>query len=92
MDVVAYLHNADVLIEDEKGVAVIGGSHYVLSVGDRVYIQQVVDADAGIYHVQISFFSTAHQDLYDDEMQLKFSGCRETFQHYLQHTTVHRLS
>ena len=37
MEVVAYLHNADLLLEDEQGVAVIGGSYYVLSLGDRVF-------------------------------------------------------
>ncbi len=37
MEVVAYLHNADLLLEDEQGVAVISGSHYVLSLGDQVF-------------------------------------------------------
>ncbi len=40
MEVVAYLHIADLLLEDELGVAVIGGSHYVLSLGDPVYLCQ----------------------------------------------------
>ena len=54
MEVVAYLHNADLLLEDEQGVAVIGGSHYVLSLGDRVYLRQQIDAPAKIYKVKIS--------------------------------------
>ena len=31
MEVVGYLNHADLLLEDENGVAVIGGGHYVLS-------------------------------------------------------------
>ena len=57
MEVVAYLHSADLLLEDERGVAVIGGSHYVLSLGDRVYLRQQIDAPAKIYQVQISLTS-----------------------------------
>ena len=37
MEVVGYLNHADLLLEDENGVAVIGGGHYVLSLGDHVY-------------------------------------------------------
>ena len=33
MDVVGYLNHADLLLEDEQGVAIISGSHYVLSLG-----------------------------------------------------------
>ena len=43
MDVVGYLHNADLLLEDEQGVVVMGGSHYVLSLGDKVYLQHMID-------------------------------------------------
>ena len=39
MEVVAYMNNADLLLEDERGIAVINGSHYVLSLGDRVMIK-----------------------------------------------------
>lgn len=65
MEVVAYLHNADLLLEDEQGVAVIGGSHYVLSLGDRVYLRQQIDAPAKIYQVQISFTSAEHCMLHE---------------------------
>ena len=89
MEVVAYLHNADLLLEDEQGVAIVGGSHYVLSLGDRVFLRQQIDEPAKIYQVQISFASSAHCMLHEDEIQLKFEGSREQLQHYLQATTVH---
>lgn len=89
MEVVAYLHSADLLLEDERGVAVIGGSHYVLSLGDRVYLLQQIDAPAKIYQVQISLTSAEHCILHEDEIQLKFEGSREQLQHYLQAITVH---
>ena len=43
MEVVRYLHNSDLLLEDEQGAAIISGSSYVLSLGDKVYIEQVID-------------------------------------------------
>ena len=89
MEVVAYLHSADLLLEDELGVAVIGGSHYVLSLGDRVYLLQQIDTPTKIYQVQISLTSAEHCILHEDEIQLKFEGSREQLQHYLQATTVH---
>lgn len=89
MEVVAYLHSADLLLEDERGVAVIGGSHYVLRLGDRVYLRQQMDAPAKIYQVQISLTSAEHCILHEDEIQLNFEGSREQLQHYLQAITVH---
>ena len=89
MDVVGYLNNSDLLLEDEKGVAVIGGSSYVLSVGDKVYIQDPISTDAQVYAVKISFSNMEHCMLHDDEIQIKFEGCRETLKQYVQKTTVH---
>ncbi|MDM1756593.1 MULTISPECIES: hypothetical protein [unclassified Acinetobacter] len=89
MEVIAYLHNADLLLEDEQGVAVISGSHYVLSLGDQVHIRQVIDEPAKIYQVHISFASAAHAMLHEDEIFIKFEGCRNAFQDYLRSTTVH---
>ncbi|OTG66066.1 hypothetical protein [Acinetobacter silvestris] len=89
MEVVAYLHNADLLLEDERGVAVIGGSHYVLSLGDKVIIQQMIDEHTQLYQVQISFACAEHAMLHTDEIQMKFEGCREQFKQYQQNTTVH---
>ena len=43
MEVVGYLNHADLLLEDENGVAVIGGGHYVLSLGDHVYFKHALD-------------------------------------------------
>ena len=63
MEVVRYLHNSDLLLEDEQGVAIIGGSSYVLSLGDKVYIDQVIDEKAKLFLVKISFASAAHQML-----------------------------
>lgn len=43
MDVVGYMHHADLLLEDEQGVAIIGGGNYVLSIGDRVYLKRKLE-------------------------------------------------
>ncbi|MDG9948449.1 hypothetical protein N7574_03775 [Acinetobacter ursingii] len=89
MEVVAYLHNADLLLEDTQGVAVIGGSSYVLSVGDKVYIKEVIDEKARLYEVTISFASADHAMLHEDEVQIKFEGNRDALNQYLQTTTAH---
>lgn len=39
MEVAGYLNQADLLLQDETHCMIISGSHYVLSLGDRVYIQ-----------------------------------------------------
>lgn len=88
MEVVAYLSNQDLLLEDSNGVKVIGGSHYVLSLGDQVYLQDIIDAQANIYQVEISFEGTEHAR-HVDQVQLKFEGCRDKLKQYLQVTTVH---
>ena len=89
MKVVAYLHNADLLLEDTQGVAIIGGSRYVLSVGDQVYIKEVIDEKARLYEVSISFASADHVMMHEDEVQIKFEGNREALNQYLQSSTVH---
>ncbi|MBJ9953757.1 MULTISPECIES: hypothetical protein [unclassified Acinetobacter] len=89
MEVVAYLHNADLLLEDEQGVAVISGSHYVLSLGDQVFFQDLIDEQAKLYQVKISFACAEHAMLHEDEVQMKFEGCRTEFQKYVDSTTVH---
>ncbi|MDY6468810.1 hypothetical protein SKM57_09490 [Acinetobacter faecalis] len=89
MEVVRYLHNSDLLLEDEQGVAIIGGSSYVLSLGDKVFIDQVIDEQAKLFLVKISFASAAHQMLHEDQIQMKFTGCRSTLEQYIQGTTVH---
>ncbi|EIM39871.1 hypothetical protein HADU_05210 [Acinetobacter sp. HA] len=43
MNVVGYLHHADLLLEDEQGMAIIGGGNYVLSVGDKVSLKRILD-------------------------------------------------
>lgn len=89
MEVVAYMHNADLLLEDEKGIAVINGSHYVLSLGDRVYIKEMIDQNAQIYQVHISFACAEHRMMHDDQILLRFEGNKESLQQYLNKTTVH---
>ncbi|WP_296278135.1 hypothetical protein [uncultured Acinetobacter sp.] len=89
MEVVAYLHNADLLLEDEQGVVVISGSHYVLSLGDQVFFQQAIDEQAKLYQVKISFACAEHAMMHEDEVQMKFEGCRNDFQNYMNTTTVH---
>ena len=89
MEVVAYLHNADVLLEDEQGVAVISGSHYVLSLGDQVFLHEMIDQHTKLYQVKISFACTEHAMMHEDEVQMKFEGCRSEYQQYINNTTVH---
>ena len=89
MEVVAYLHNADLLLEDEQGVAVIGGSHYVLSLGDQVFFHEMIDTQAKIYQVKISFACAEHAMLHEDEVQIKFEGGHDAYQQYIKRTTVH---
>ena len=89
MEVIGYLNHSDLLLEDEKGVAVIGGSSYVLSVGDKVYIHEPINKDAKVYAIKISFANAEHTMLHEDEIQIKFEGCRESLQRYMQETTVH---
>ena len=55
MEVVGYLNHADLLLEDENGVAVIGGGHYVLSLGDHVYFKHALDHEPTRILVQISY-------------------------------------
>ena len=89
MDVVKYLHHSDLLLEDEKGMAIIGGGHYVLSVGDKVFIKQILEQDKKRCLVDISFASNNHSQTYEDQCELKFEGGRDAFQQYLNTTTVH---
>ena len=89
MEVVAYLHNADLLLQDEQGVVVIKGSHYVLSLGDRVYIKKMIDPEAKIYQVQISFACSDHNMIHEDEIQVRFEGTNNALKQYLFQTTVH---
>ena len=89
MKVVAYLHNADLLLEDEQGVAIIGGSHYVLSLGDQVVFQNVIDEKAKLFQVNITFSCADHAMQHKDEIQIKFEGCRDQLKSYLAKTTVH---
>ncbi|AXY56441.1 hypothetical protein CDG60_07565 [Acinetobacter chinensis] len=89
MEVIGYLHNADLILEGEQGMAIIGGSSYVLSLGDKVMIRQCIDQDAHIYQVQISFAGAEHSMLHDDEILIKFEGCKDKLQQYIQASTVH---
>lgn len=89
MEVVAYMHNADLLLQDEQGVAIINGSHYVLSLGDRVFIKERIDAQSKIYQVQISFACADHCMMHDDEILVRFEGTQDTLKQYLSRTTVH---
>ena len=89
MEVIGYLHNADLLLEDEQGIAVIGGSHYVLSLGDQVFIQSVIDESTKRYMVKISFASASHNFLHDDEIQIKYEGCKDSLHEYIHANTVH---
>ncbi|OTG76502.1 hypothetical protein B9T26_01440 [Acinetobacter sp. ANC 4169] len=90
MDVIGYLHHADLLLEDEQGMAIIGGGNYVLSVGDKVFLRRKIDGENNSrYMVDISFASSNHNGLFEDQCSLKFVGNRTELQQYLSETTVH---
>ena len=89
MNVVGYLHHADLLLEDEQGVAIIGGGNYVLSLGDKVSLKRVLDPAKNLYLVDISFAGNQYDCSCEDAWILKFEGCRDALNHYLSNTTVH---
>ncbi|MGQ9373908.1 hypothetical protein ACUM6W_08765 [Acinetobacter tandoii] len=89
MEVVGYLNQADLLLQDKTNCMIISGSHYVLSLGDRVYIQHSIDTDLKLYAVKISFASAQHMMLHEDEIQIKFEGDELGLAEYLKDTTVH---
>ena len=89
MEVVSYLNNADLLLEGDNTVAIINGSHYVLSLGDRVYLKSMINEHAKIYQVEISFACAQHSMLHEDEILVRFEGTRENLKEYLDRTTVH---
>ncbi len=89
MNVVGYLHHADLLLEDEQGMAIIGGGNYVLSLGDKVSLKRMLDPTKNLYLVDISFASNQHDSICEDTWVLKFEGCRDALSRYLSNTTVH---
>lgn len=89
MNVVGYLHHSDLLLEDENGVVIIGGGHYVLSLGDKVYLKNKIDPEKSLYSVDISFASNNHSNTCEDQWLVKFEGCRASLTQYLSTTTVH---
>ena len=88
MEVVGYLNHADLLLEDEHGVAVVTAGHYVLSLGDRVILKQI-DPQQQHCQAEISFASAGFNNIHEDEFFIRFTGNRENLSHYLQQTTVH---
>ncbi|MGE8684225.1 MAG: hypothetical protein ACN6OV_07035 [Acinetobacter sp.] len=89
MEVIGYMHNADLLLEDEQGVAIIGGGNYVLSIGDKVILRQKLESESQRYLVDISFASNQHQSICQDEWCVKFTGDQAELQQYLTLNTVH---
>lgn len=89
MDVVGYMHHADLLLEDAQGIVIIGSGNYVLSIGDRVYLKQQIEGIPNQFMVEISFASNQHQGVYEDQCLLRFSGNRAELNQYLSATTVH---
>lgn len=87
MEVVGYLNHADLLLKDAEHVAVIGGGHYVLSLGDRVYLKH--GAHCGECEVELSFLSQTDDQRCIDQMTLKFKGNEQDLKRYLNTTTVH---
>lgn len=89
MDVVGYMNHADLLLEDEQGVVIIGRLNYVLSIGDKVYFKSNVKQGIQRCEVDISFASNQHCGLFEDQCQIKFSGNRTELNQYISLTTVH---
>ena len=88
MEVVGYLNHADLLLEDENGVAVVTAGHYVLSLGDRVVFKQL-DQHQQHCQAEILFASAGFSIIHEDEFLIRFAGSRENLNNYLQQTTVH---
>ena len=88
MEVVGYLNHADLLLEDENGVAVVTAGHYVLSLGDRVVFKQL-DQHQQHCQAEILFASAGFSSIHKDEFLIRFAGSRENLNNYLQQTTVH---
>lgn len=88
MEVVGYLNHADLLLEDEQGVAVVTAAHYVLSLGDRVVLKQLDELKRQC-QAEISFASAGFNSIHEDEFFVRFAGSRENLSNYLQQTTVH---
>ena len=89
MDVVGYMNHADLLLEDEQGLVIIGGVNYVLSIGDKVYFKHNIMQGTSRCEVDISFASNQHCGLFEDQCQIKFSGNRTELNQYISLTTVH---
>lgn len=89
MDVIGYMHHADLLLEDEQGVVIIGGVNYVLSIGDKVYFKRNIEQGTPHCTVDISFASNQHSGLFEDQCCVKFSGNRTELNQYISATTVH---
>lgn len=87
MEVIGYLNHADLLLKEADHVAVIGGGHYVLSLGDHVYLTHEIDI--GECEVELSFMHQAHGQRCIDQMTLKFKGNEQDLKRYLNTTTVH---
>ena len=88
MNVVGYLNHADLLLENEHGVAVVEMGNYVLSLGDRVDLKGM-NPDTQKQRVQIVFANTSSNECHEDELNLKFEGSKESLKQYLARTTVH---
>lgn len=89
MNVVGYLYHSDLLLEGEDSMVIIGGSHYVLSLGDKVYLKHAIDQEKLLYCIEISFASHNHSSLFEDQCLVKFEGCRDALSQHLSTTTVH---
>jgi hypothetical protein len=87
MEVIGFLNQADFLVKDHDVIAVIGGGHYVLSLGDEVYLTQ--ELEDGHYQVELNFSCQPEGRRCIDQMTLKFKGNEGDFKRYLDTTTVH---
>ncbi|WP_298145594.1 hypothetical protein [uncultured Acinetobacter sp.] len=89
MEVVGYLNHEDFLLEDGRGMMVLGKGGYVLHCGDQVILRDCIDEQAQRYLVTIRFADCLVDLLHEDQMILKFIGDRANFQQYIKSSTVH---
>lgn len=89
MQVVGYVSNKDLLLQDGDDVAIIGDTHYVLRLGDRVDLKQCVDAYQNRYEICIAFASNQFLSNHEDKVLVKFKGSSEQLKDFLQQHTVH---
>ena len=89
MNVIGYINNRDIVLQDGTQMAVIANSHYVLAIGDRVCFKHEVEQHPSTSDIEIEFQSNQYCSKYDDQVIVKFQGSESEYQRFLTLHTVH---